>query len=373
MKCKNNHEIYAPLVKYDGTWYCPICRKQLVDQDIDFKVTKKGDEYFQLALLNYYLSFEQLEKTRNDLISVCVENTRKAIKEGHPCAYVLMGYLFDKDYTGLHQSKIERCQIAFQYYSVVFSSSLKDSDFKVDDSISNRPNFGLIKKQAASLLSKMLALVEDDAYLRDKFYFNANLELLKKKYNIDINEIKRQYVERLSQSDKLLRLLLDCKNPHRAPVFSVFHDININSLKELSGKDNENQLNTLLKKENIIGTFFLKQDKVYDKPISFKDYRTLLEEIDLIDKGNYSKIDLFIFNENEGVKIKRKDLKLLRSLLENSEDENLDRYTMRRIVEKTRSNDLMFYKEDLLIFDKGKKLNKFVDLKESLDELISDL
>ena len=32
---------------------------------------------------------------------------------------------------------------------------------------------------------------------------------------------------------------------------------------------------------------------------------------------------------------------------------------MRRIVEKTRSNNLMFYKEDLLIFDKGKKLNKF--------------
>jgi len=323
MICKNikcGKEIEEPLILIDGSWYCPFCKDPLVNEEIPFKITKESNDLFKLSELFYYKSFKEKDSEKREFyIANAVANCRLAVEQGHPGAYIKLGFYYDKDYIELNRSEISRTQMAYQYYSAVCFSVFKETDFTADNGVEHK-SFAEYKKEAALLMLRMLSEFADGELLHKRYNYNENVRLVKEKVGIIDLEIERSNYSFLNQQkkdEKIYATLCDTKNKKRAPLFGIFNEVSIKDLKEILNKDNEYVLNTLIKKEDLLIYIYDSVENGGTKELlPLANKKVIDSTLETLEDNKVETTTLFFFNKKNGHNfLKKKEVSKVKKCL----------------------------------------------------------
>lgn len=374
MICKNNtcrKEIEEPLVLINGDWICPHCKEPLVNTEISFQITKESNDLFKLSELFYFYSIKEQDSTkRNFYITNAVTNCRLAVEQGHPEAYVRLGFYYDKDYIELNRSEIARSQMAYQYYSAVCFSTSNDTDLKIDPGVEN-VSLTELKKRAATLLLQMLAEFADGELLNKRYNFAENARKIKDTLGIVVERNNNSVSTKQDQFEKIYSALCDSKNKKRAPVFGLFTMVRVADLKKLFTINDEHVF-SLIKNEELQLRFFTYKKgsttKISDEGLfTLSNKKNVNDEIEDLEKQKKEYVILVFFNKKNGHNfLKKKEVSLLEKYLINNPDEYLLTLAT-NLAYNTFASSRVYYDDDIYyLFDTKshsvpKALNKLIE------------
>lgn len=368
MKCSIStckKEIETPLILYNGDIVCPYCGNPLVNDEIEFKITKKSEELFKLSEILYYTSLSTEDKVaRNNYIKSAVEKCIDAMEMGHPQAYIRLGYYYDKDYVDLNRTEAVRTKIAYQYYSAIVYSHSKD--IKIEEG-ADPISLEDLKKNAADYMLKMLLDFEDDEQSSEKFSYEYNATKIKELLNYSIEDDGgNAYGNSIGNIQRILSTLESCKNKNRAPVFGLYTILTKNELKSLFEAKNKMVLDLMdTEKLRLACYSYERNNRVGGGMISLStkyQVDSILNEL-----KEDGKVALVFFNKKNGHKLlKRSDLKEIEKFIFNTIDEYVSMH-INNIYSKVEKFYERVYNDDDIYFHKIKH-KKITD---SLVELCS--
>ncbi len=317
MKCSVStckKEMETPLILFNGDLVCPFCGNPLVNDVIEFKITKKSEELFKLSEILFYNSFEFEDKeTRDNYIKSAIEKCNDAMEMGHPQAYIRMGYYYDKDYLELNRSEAVRTKIAYQYYSAIVYSHSNNISFEDGVEIVSLVE---LKKTAANYMLKMLLDFNDEEQSSEKYSYEYNSNKIKELLNYSLDDSYREnsFIT-TGNIQKILTTLNGCKNKKRAPVLGIYTLLNKYELKNLFEAKEKIVFDLIdVEKINLLCYKYAKNNRVGGESYSLstkKQVDALVKEL-----KDEDKLALVFFNKKNGHKLlKRSDLKEIEKVI----------------------------------------------------------
>lgn len=223
MRCDScKREVEQPLELYDGSWACNFCRKKLVNEQPEFRITKKNDSLFKLSEIYYYQWLT--ESAAGDfaadvsLIENAVELCKSAAMTGHPEAILKMGYYYDKDYVEANRGEDVRCRIAYAYYSSV---CFNNSDTVNVEEGADYVDIQALKIKAATLMLRMLAAAPPELRISPSFRFEDVKAAVRNRLGVEVEPGFSEPVH-INKSEQTFRILQSFDNTMRAPVLGIF-------------------------------------------------------------------------------------------------------------------------------------------------------
>lgn len=250
-KCKKNFG--EPLELYDGTVACPCCGKTLADVT-DFIITVESEERFRLSETYFFRSLELSNKNISGKVDAadrdklqaewaeCIDNAVKhcriAAAAGHPMAIWRMGFYYDKDYTAVSSSEAQRCRIAYNFYSLLCTSSVSDVKAEKTELAMDQAAFRKLKVRAANDLLVMLLNAPEALLHTHKFNYTHNRDRLVRMYgdSIRVGGVDKKAESADFVNTQALKTLMACFDKTRVPLFGYFY-ISRDGLQRLIDED----------------------------------------------------------------------------------------------------------------------------------------
>lgn len=369
MKCSNkscDKTIIEPLVLYNGKWVCPFCRKDLVNENIVFKVTKENDEIYRLSEIFYYNSFNENDLATKELyIKNAVENCRLAASLGHPLAYKRLGFYYDKDYVELNRSEVARCQMAYQYYSTVCYST--NNELTIDPDVKNK-DISLIdiKKETAELMLKMLIEFGEGELLDESYSFEKNAKKIREKLGVSIDETRKITSMKQTKLDKILSALRDCTNKKRAPLFGIFPAVKVSDLENLF-KNNDKEINSLIKNDDLYLAFVRYTDNRYstiegERLIPLSSPTKIKSDIENLINEKQEQVVIVFFNKKNGHNLlKKKEISAVEKYITDIKNKFLSDIVYNLTYHVKNGDGRIFYDDDVYYYLNSHSVPKALD------------
>lgn len=369
MRCTNSKcgkEFKDPLMLYDGKWLCPHC-KNSIDPDSKFEVTKENHELFTLAQINYLRALKTEDRElRKKYIAKTVEFCDKALKLKHPEAYVLKGYLYDKDYVDLNLSESTRCKIAYKYYSAVCYA--QDTNIQVEADV-DHVDLEAVKKEAAIHLMIMLSNFEESEKSGNEYKFDFNMKKLRDR-NIHVDVKKKTELNSVDRVSSLYSVIANCNKNYRAPLFGYYY-LEGKELVELFKRldeGSEDVKKVLYKDVNFSIVQFDKKDDIIDEANAFEKIsgrdRIMRERIlNHMESNPEQKMFVVLINtkKNGHQYLKKNQLDQIERYIQG---ERFDYDIIRNIINNSEIDNITFYDDDIYYF-----MNSKINAIKAVDEL----
>ena len=375
MRCTNTKcgkEFKDPLMLFNGKWVCPHC-KNSIDPDSKFEVTKENHELFTIAQINYLRGLKTEDRElRKKYIAKTVEFCDRALKLKHPEAYVLKGYLYDKDYVDLNLSETTRCKIAYKYYSAVCYAP--DSNIQVEAGV-DHIDLEAVKKEAAYHLMVMLSNFEESEKSGNEFKFDYNMKKLRS-LNIYVDVKKKTELTSINRAASLYSVLANCNKNQRAPLFGYYY-LEGSDLVELFKKldeGSEDVKKVLYKDVNLSIIQFDKKDDIVEEDDNF-EYINLFEKLSGKDRTMRNRILEHMESNPEQkmyavlINTKKNGHQYLKKVQLDQIEKHIqgkksDYSIIRNMINNSEINDRTFYDDDIYYF-----MNSMINVTKAVDEL----
>ena len=360
MKCTNNKcgkEFKDPLIRFNGDWHCPFCKSK-IDPEANFEITKENQELFSLAHLYYLKALKTVDRDlRRKYIEKTVDFCDRALKLKHPEAYVLKGYLYDKDYVELNLTEASRCKIAYKYYSAVCFTP--DTSVNAEKGVDNI-DFKELKHATAILMMTMLANFEESEKSGKEFKFETNMNNLREQ-GIYLNIKKNTETNSLNRAANLYATIANCNKNQRAPLFGYYYlegmdlvelfrmlDEGDEAIKKVLYKDVTFAIIQIEEKNDLIKGLY-ENDMIECERLSGKDSTFKERVLDHMRENPNQKMFAFLINSrsNGHAYFKKGDLDKIEKTLAGPK---YDYEMLRNLILNSEVNERTFYDDDVYFF-----------------------